>query len=256
MSTPRIKILAFMFFLTAVFFALTPRQIISAELPVDLELVLAADASGSIDSEERRLQRRGYAEAITHPRILQAVRGSYNQAIAVTYVEWSGVGCQRIKIPWVRIHDEASARAFASDLLNAPPIDCGGANAIGDAIDFSAHLIGTNDFTATRRIIDVSGDGPDNRGGPVAAARDRAVLSGITINGLAIINPGRTYSGPGGIPLDEHYRRDVIGGPGSFVLVVRQEESTFAAAILNKLVLEISGKDLGSTHNRFASRTH
>lgn len=256
MSIPRIEILAFMFFVTVVFLMFAPRQIFGAELPVDLELVLAADASGSIDSEERRLQRRGYAEAITHPRILQAIRGSYNQAIAVTYVEWSGIGCQRIKVPWMRVHDEASARIFAANLMTAPPIDCGGANAIGDAIDFSAHLIGTNDFTAARRIIDVSGDGPDNRGGPVAAARDRAVLSGITINGLAIINPGRTFGGPGGISLDEHYRRDVTGGPGTFVLVVRQEESTFAAAILNKLVLEISGKDLGSAHKRFANSAH
>ena len=256
MSTPRIEILATMFLVAVVFFVFAPRQMFGAELPVDLELVLAADASGSIDSEERRLQRRGYAEAITHPRILQAVRGSYNQAIAVTYVEWSGVGCQRIKVPWVRIHDDASARAFAAALMVAPPIDCGGANAIGDAIDFSANLIGTNDFDATRHIIDVSGDGPDNRGGPVGLARDRAVLSGITINGLAIINPGRTFSGPGGISLDAHYRRDVTGGPGSFVLVVRQEESTFAAAILNKLVLEISEKDLGSTHKRFANSTH
>ena len=221
-----------------------PHQLSAAELPVDLELVLAADASGSIDSEERRLQRQGYAQAITHPRILQAVRGGFRQAIAVIYVEWSGVGCQRIKVPWARIHDEASARTFAAALVSAPPIDCGGANAIGDAVDFSAQLIGTNDFTGTRRIIDISGDGPDNRGGPVAAARDRAVLSGITINGLAIINPGRTYSGPGGIPLDEHYRRDVTGGPGAFVLIVRQEESTFAAAILNKLVLEISATEL------------
>lgn len=223
---------------------LAPHQTFAAEVPVDLELVLAADASGSIDSEERRLQRQGYAQAITHPRILQALRGGYRQAIALTYVEWSGVGCQRIKVPWARVHDEASADAFAAALVSAPAIDCGGANAIGDAIDFSAQLIGNNEFAGTRRIIDISGDGPDNRGGPVAAARQRAVLSGITINGLAIINPGRTFSGPGGIPLDEHYRRDVTGGPGSFVLVVRQEESTFAAAILNKLVLEISATEL------------
>ncbi len=223
---------------------LAPHPTFAAEVPVDLELVLAADASGSIDSEERRLQRQGYAQAITHPRILQALRSGYQQAIALAYVEWSGVDCQRIKVPWARIHDAASAGAFAAALVSAPPIDCGGANAIGDAIDFSAQLIGNNGFSGTRRIIDVSGDGPDNRGGPVATARERAVLSGITINGLAIINPGRTYSGPGGIPLDEHYRRDVTGGPGSFVLVVRQEESTFAAAILNKLVLEISATEM------------
>ncbi len=227
-----------------------PQQTFAAEAPVDLELVLAADASGSIDTEERRLQRHGYAQAITHPRILQALGSGYYQSIALTYVEWSGVGCQRIKVPWARIHDAASARAFAADLVTAPPIDCGGANAIGDAVDFSAELIGTNEYSGTRRIIDISGDGPDNRGGPVAAARDRAVFSGITINGLAIINPGRTYSGPGGIPLDEHYRRDVTGGPRSFVLVVRQEVSTFAAAILNKLVLEISATVL----ERHASR--
>ncbi len=231
---------------------LASHHTVAAEVPVDLELVLAADASGSIDSDERRLQRQGYAQAITHPRILQALRGGYRQAIALTFVEWSGVDCQRIKVPWVRVHDAASAGAFAAALLSARPIDCGGANAIGDAIDFSAQRIGTNGFSGTRRIIDISGDGPDNRGGPAAAARERAVLSGITINGLAIINPGRTYSGPGGIPLDEHYRRDVTGGPGSFVLVVRQEESTFAAAILNKLVLEISATEL----ERYAERSN
>jgi hypothetical protein len=105
-------------------------------------------------------------------------------------------------------------------------------------------------------IIDISSVGPDNRGGPVVAARDRAVLSGITINGLATVNPGRTLGGPGGISLDEHYRRDVTGGLGSFVLVVRQEESTFAAAILNKLVLEISSRELSAQSKRLAKRAH
>jgi Protein of unknown function (DUF1194) len=207
---------------------------------VDLELVLAADGSGSIDEEELRLQRAGYADALTDPRVLGAIGGGYHQRIAVAYVEWGGPGSQHTIVDWTVVEGEASARAFAAALETAPR-QAIGYNSISGAIDYSADLIATNRFEGTRKVIDVSGDGPQIGGRSVQAARDDAVDAGITINALVVKSPGGSFRGPGGIPLDLHYERDVIGGGGAFVAVA-DETTSFAEAILNKLILEIAGK--------------
>jgi hypothetical protein len=210
--------------------------------PVDLELVLAVDSSGSIDSEERRLQRQGWAHAFTHPRVLSAIRSGGRGAIAVAFLEWAANGCETIGVKWTRISDAASATRFARGILAAPPLDCSGGNAIGDAIAFATGMIKSNRFRGTRAVIDVSGDGPNTIGRPALVAREMAVAVGITINALAIIDPERSFRGPGGMPLDTYYRDVIIGGPGSFVMVARND-TTFRQAALAKLVREIAGFD-------------
>jgi len=214
--------------------------------PVDLELVFAADGSGSIDDEELALQRQGYAAAITHPKVLAAIRGNYRQAIAVAYVEWGGPLSQHTIVDWTKIADQASARAFAERLV-AEPRRAESYNSISAAIDYSASLIHTNAYEGARKIIDVSGDGPQIGGRPLSAARAEAVLSGITINVLVIAGPSGHLSGPRGEHLVDHYRNDVIGGKGAFVMTAVNREH-FAQAILKKLILEIaddeSGRDL------------
>ncbi len=211
----------------------------AAEQAVDLELVLAADGSGSIDDDEFRLQRAGYAAAITNPRVLGAIRSGFLGRIALTFIEWGAPESQATIVDWALIHDEASARAFAARLLAAPRL-VWGYNSISAALDYAAGMIHANDYQGTRKIIDISGDGPQIGGRPIAAARGEAVLAGITINALVIVSAGGGYPGPGGMPLEAHYRRDVIGGAGAFVMTA-DSRASFAAAILNKLVLELAG---------------
>lgn len=206
---------------------------------VDLELVLAADGSGSIDAWELALQREGYAAAITHPRVLAAIRSGYHQTIALAYVEWGGPFSQHTIVPSTRIHDEGSARAFAGALVARPRMATG-YNSISGAIDYAANLMRANAFEGRHKVIDVSGDGPNIGGRPVRMARDDAVLDGITINAMVLASPGGGFRGPGGIPLAMHYERDVIGGFGAFVVVARDREG-FAEAILKKMVREIAG---------------
>lgn len=203
---------------------------------VDLELVLAVDASGSIDEDEMRLQRQGYASAFMNERVVQVLRSGYHRSIAVMYLEWAAVGCERIAVNWTRLHDRASAEAFAAAIMAAPtPQYCPGGNAIGDAIAFaSANLLG-NSFKGERMVIDVSGDGPNTLGRPVTLARDAAVAQGIVINGLAILRASSWY----GRSLTQHYETSIIGGPGAFVMEAEKGE-TFADAVLNKLVREIA----------------
>ncbi|MFQ5764471.1 MAG: DUF1194 domain-containing protein [Rhodospirillales bacterium] len=215
----------------------------SAAEPVDLELVLAADGSGSIDDEELAFQRRGYAAAITHPRVLNAIRSGYRQAIAVAYVEWGGPDSQHTIVGWTKITDAKSASAFASRLVAAPR-RAESYNSISEAIAYSATLIRGNAFSGARMIIDVSGDGPQIGGRPIALTRGEAVLSGITINALVIEAPGGDFPGWDAPSLREHYEKNVIGGKGAFVVVAKDRDE-FAAAILKKLILEIA--DGGAT---------
>jgi GrpB-like predicted nucleotidyltransferase (UPF0157 family) len=210
----------------------------AAEQPVDLELVLAADGSPSIDEEEFRLQREGYAHAITHPRVLAAIRSGHRQGIALALIEWGAPDSQHTIVDWMVIRDETSARAFADKLL-AQPRKARGYNSISGAIDHAARMIRDNAFQAASRIIDVSGDGPQIGGRPVQAARADAVASGIVINALVVKSPGGGVRGPGGMPLDEHYERDVIGGQGSFVMVADGRDS-FAQALVQKMIREIA----------------
>jgi|HigsolmetaAR203D_1030402.scaffolds.fasta_scaffold01292_5 hypothetical protein len=211
------------------------------EIPVDLELVLAVDVSGSVDAVEARQQREGYLSAIVHPDVLGAIAGGYWQRIAVTYVEWSGSSQQRTVVDWTLIDGRESAEAFASVLAEAPlaPLLY---TSISHAIDYGASLFEGNGYDGVRRVIDISGDGPNNSGRPLAAARAAALAAGITINGLPIMNDRMQPFGlptPNELRLDLYYEQQVIGGPGAF-LVVAEDFEAFRDAILNKLVLEIA----------------
>ena len=207
----------------------------------DLLLVLAADVSRSIDEGEFELQRKGYAAALTDPRVLAAIRGGTTGTIAVCFVEWSGAGEQMVVADWMVIHDDEDAGALAAAILAAPRSFVG-RTSISGAIDFAMERFTAAKPHSNRRIIDISGDGTNNSGRPVTEARDQALAEGVTINGLAIINdkpnPGYAFhtQPPGGLP--EWYRQNVIGGPGAFLHIVEDFRS-FADAMTNKLVSEI-----------------
>jgi hypothetical protein len=209
---------------------------------VDLLLVLAADVSRSIDDAEFELQRKGYAAAMTDPRVLRAIVSGANHAIAVTFVEWSGAGDQNVVVDWSVVRDEESAGVVASTILMAPRSFLG-RTSISAAIDFAMERLSAAKIRADKRVIDISGDGTNNSGRPVNEARDQAVAAGATINGLAIINtqasPGYAFhtQPPGGLP--KYYEENVIGGPGAFLLQVENFD-TFGDAITRKLATEIA----------------
>lgn len=214
---------------------------IAQDRPVDLELVLAVDVSGSIDIEEAELQRQGYLSAIRHPEVVEAIRGGRLGRIAVSYVEWAGDLHQRTLVEWSEISDAESAAAFAG-ALERQLVQTQLWTSISTVIDYAARSFEGNGFQGRRRVIDVSGDGPNNSGGYVVAARDRALDDDIVINGLTIINgrPGR-YGYPPLPNLDLYYEDCVIGGSGAFV-VVADGFGDFARAILRKMLLEIAGE--------------
>jgi hypothetical protein len=211
-----------------------------AKIPagVDLALVLAVDASRSIDDWEYNLQREGYVTAFNDPQVVKAIRSGPYGAIAVSYVEWSSDDQQAVLADWTLIRDADSAAAFA-DKLKASERHFMARTSISGGVDFSVAMLGESGLHATRRAIDVSGDGVNNRGRPVHEARDDAVKAHITINGLAIINDRPQGWGPP-VPLDEYYRDHVIGGPGAFLIVAKDFQS-FGEAIRRKLVMEIAG---------------
>jgi hypothetical protein len=214
---------------------------------VDLMLVLAADVSRSIDDGEFALQRKGYAAALTDPRVVKAITGGPRHAIALTFIEWSGATDQKVVVDWTTIQDGEGASVTAASILAAPRSFLS-RTSISAAIDFSVERLSDAPMKAERRIIDISGDGTSNSGRLVTDARDEAVAAGVTINGLAIINtqanPGFALhtQPPGGLP--NYYKENVIGGPGAFLLVVENFE-TFADAITRKLVTEIVGTPAG-----------
>ena len=201
---------------------------------VDLELAFVVDASGSIDEAETRLQRRGYADALVNPRVLGAIGGGFLRAIAVAYIEFAGPGCERVTVGWTRVADLDTARTFGERILASPRMFCPGGNAIGDAVALATASIAGNEFDGTRRVIDVSGDGPNTIGLPVEFARDNAIAAGMAINGLVIERPTMP-------DLDAYYRAAVTGGPRSFVIKADDRRS-FADAILKKMILEIAGR--------------
>ena len=211
--------------------ALTMAVPAAAQTAADLQLVLAVDASGSVDPVRFELQKRGYVAAFRHARVLQAIRSGPNQAIAVTMVQWTGPMLQVQVVGWTLVGDEESAAALAAAIERAPRQLFGGGTSISGAIDYATTLFPRSPFRAIRRVIDVSGDGSNNRGRPVTFARDEAVAAGIGINGLPILalEPD----------LDRYYYDSVIGGPGAFV-VAAQNYETFAEAILKKLITEIA----------------
>ena len=203
---------------------------------VDLALVLAVDVSNSVDRAENALQRAGYVDALGHPDIWTAIHSGPLRRIALTYVEWAGPTEQRTVIPWRLIDSPEAARAFAADLADRPILFARGTGtSISAAIAYSVALFPGSPFPAHRQVIDLSGDGPNNRGGPVVAARDAGLARGVTINGLPLmLRPSRSYEA-----VDLYYRDCVIGGPGAFVLPV-YDDRQLGQSIRRKLVLEIA----------------
>jgi hypothetical protein len=201
--------------------------------PVDLALVLAVDASGSVDTERFELQKRGYAAAFRNPRVIAAIAGGTRHAIAVAMVQWTGPSLHVEVVGWTRVSDSTSAETLASAIEAAPRRLFGGGTSLSGAIDDGVALLAASPYRAARRVIDISGDGSNNRGRPAEDARDEAVRAGIVINGrpIAWIEPD----------LVAYYRTNVIGGPGSFVIGI-DSYGNFADAILNKLVTEIAGQ--------------
>jgi hypothetical protein len=212
---------------------------VPAATPVDVELVLAVDVSQSMDPGEHELQRAGYVAALQHPEVLRAIRNGIHGRIALTYVEWGGSSTPAVLVPWTLVEDVASVRRVAEILAAAPYRTISGTS-LSTALAFAADLFETNDHEGIRRIIDLSGDGPNSSGQPVVPVRDAVLAEGIIVNGLPIMLRAPTYTFWSIPDLDIYYADCVIGGPGAFVLPVR-EHAQWAEAIRQKLVLEIAG---------------
>ena len=243
-----------------VILALAAALVVSAAQPaaaaeeVDLLLVLASDVSRSVDTAKYQLQREGYAAALTDQRVIQAIRSGPRGRIAICFVEWSGQTSQRVVIDWTIVNDAASARKISDQLIELQR-SFADRTSISAGIDFAMSQFERAPFTAPRRTIDVSGDGTNNSGRDVGTARDEAVAKGVTINGLVILsdnplpwNPEHTNP-PGG--LGEYYKRNVIGGPGAFVMVA-ENHASFGQAIIKKMIAEIAKAPRASS--TFAAR--
>ena len=207
---------------------------------VDLELVIAVDVSYSMDLDELAVQREGYAQAIVSKEFLQALKNGPNSKMAVTYFEWSASSDQKIIIPWRVIDGPETADAVANEIMKTP-VRRGSRTSISGAINFAMPLFEENPYRGLRRVIDISGDGPNNNGAPVAEARAAALEKGITINGLPIMVKEPSYSTMDIDNLDFYYEDCVIGGPGSFVVSIKDRDK-FKEAIRTKLVLEVAGR--------------
>ena len=215
----------------AVLLAATVGAPAAAQTAVDLQLVLAVDASGSVNQYRFDLQKQGYVAAFRHARVQQAIRSGAHQAIAVTMLQWTGPALQVQVVGWQAIGDGDTAASFAAAIERAPRQLFGGGTSISGAIDHSMTLFPQSPYRGGRHVIDVSGDGSNNRGRSVTLARDEAVAAGVVINGLPILTLEPD--------LDRYYQNNVIGGPGAFVIATKAYE-TFAEAILKKLVTEIA----------------
>ena len=219
-----------------------PATAASGDTPVDVELILAVDVSWSMDEGEQRLQRDGYIAALRSPEVQRAIIEGGHGKVAVTYVEWAGAFSQAVVVPWTLIDSKESADGFAYRLSNEEPAR-ERRTSIAAAIDYVAPMFEGNGFAGLRRVIDISGDGPNNQGRLVTEARDAAAARGITINGLPLMtsNSAGGYATWGSIPdLDRYYADCVIGGPGAFMIPVT-DWAQFPAAVRRKLVLELAG---------------
>jgi len=204
---------------------------------VDLHLALAVDASGSVSQQRFELQRQGYGEAFLNPRVLQAIRSAPNGVIAVAMYQWTGPTMQAPVLAWRLIDDEAAIREVSREILASRRHLFGGGTSVSGAIDYGADLFAESPFAGGRKVIDVSGDGANNRGRSASVARDEAVARGVNINGLPILEVEPD--------LEDYYRNNVIGGPGAFVIAAETFED-FGNAILRKLILEIAGLPAGA----------
>lgn len=213
---------------------------VKAQLAVDVELVLAVDVSLSMSPVELEIQRRGYAEALTHDDVIGAVLGGLHGRIAISYFEWAGMGSQRLVLPWTIIESAEDARRVSSHLTVDPPASAR-RTSISGALDFALTLFEESSFRGLRRVVDISGDGPNNQGLPVDMARDALVGHGITINGLPLMTNGGLTTRFDVRDLDQYYAECVIGGPGAFMLPVNDWDQ-FAEAVRRKLVIELAGR--------------
>jgi hypothetical protein len=203
----------------------------AASARVDLTLVLAVDASGSVDDDRFELQKQGYAKAFLNPRVLNAIKNGNEGAIAVSMVQWTGPTLHVIMVPWTVIRDQRSAQAAAALISASPRQIFGGGTSLSGAIDFSVLMLNASPYRGERKVIDISGDGSNNLGRPAEQARDEAVKMGVRINGLPILSVEPD--------LDQYFRTSVIGGPGAFIIPVK-DYNAFGEAIMRKLVQEIS----------------
>lgn len=204
-----------------------------AAAPVAVQLVLAVDVSGSVSQDRFELQREGYAAAFRSATVLQAIRTTSTGSIAVAMVQWTGPALHVVAVDWSLIDDAASAERFAAAIQRAPRALFGGGTSISGAIDYAMGMLAEAKYQGQRQVIDVSGDGANNRGRPAEDARDAAVQAGVVINGLPILTLEPE--------LDVYYRQSVIGGPGAFVIAVKSYEE-FAAALRSKLITEIASQ--------------
>lgn len=210
----------------------------AADTPVDLQLVLAVDVSRSIDEVEAELQRRGYIEALTSDRVIDAILSGEHRRIALCYTEWAGTHYQTVVIDWTVIDSAAGARRFAEKLAEAPR-QSQSWTAVGAALVHAGQRFDASGFTSKRRVIDVSGDGRTNDGPPAEIVRDKLVTMGIVINGLPVMMNRTNFGRPPDLTLDKYYEENVIGGPGSFMIVADNFDH-FGRAVRTKLVREIS----------------
>jgi hypothetical protein len=211
--------------------ALSAPRPVGADGNVDVQLVLAVDTSGSVNRERFELQRLGYVAAFRTPAVLKTIRSGQTGAAAITMTQWTGPAQQVQVVPWTRISNRDEISAFARAIEETPRRLYGGGTSISGAIDHARTLFPSCPYPTIRRTIDVSGDGATNRGRASSAARDDAVADGITINGLPILALERD--------LDDHYREQVIGGPGAFMVVTETFEN-FAEAVRRKLIQELA----------------
>ena len=209
-----------------------------AQSPMDLQLVLAIDVSRSIDEVEAELQRRGYIEALTDDRVIDAILSGENKRIALCYTEWAGTHYQTVVIDWMVIDGASSAHRFADKLAESPHASQSW-TAIGAALAHAGQRFEESGFASRRRVIDISGDGRTNDGPPAEQVRDKLVAQGIVINGLPVMMGRENFGRPSDLTLDKYYEDNVIGGPGSFMIVARNFDD-FGRAVRSKLIREIS----------------
>lgn len=232
---PRFCLSCLALFLSLAAFVAPP---VAAREEVDVELILAVDISLSMDMDELRAQRDGYVEALRDPEIQRAIMGGMTGRIAVTYMEWAGWNMTTVLVPWTVIDGPSAANAVA-DRLSAAPISRWRRTSISGAMSESLRLFDQSPFRGLRRVIDISGDGPNNEGPPIAHLREEVLRRGITINGLPVMIKRQQAGWFDVEKLDDYYEDCVIGGPGSFMVPVETREA-FTRAIRTKLLMEIT----------------
>jgi hypothetical protein len=211
----------------------------AGDAQVDIELILAVDVSYSMDLDELAVQREGYAQALVSPDFLKALKTGPHGKVAITFFEWAAAHDQKVIIPWRIVDGPESADAVAAEIMKAP-LRRASRTSIAGAINFGMQLFTENPFKGLRKVIDISGDGPNNNGEPVLIARDAALEKGITINGLPVMVKQASYATMDIEQLDYYYEDCVIGGPGSFVIPIK-DKGKFKEAIRTKLILEVAG---------------